>query len=322
LLQRKAGNASMPGGGPPGPPDTSQLKRRMLFSYKESQRLVNLLSRLIVKANAKEMMNVSLRDFVASVQMLGTEAAIFLQFKTPTGAASPEMHRLTEFDAKLLITRINAALAASPPPADYKEPDDLDPATALFSSPADEASKANTPTGAGAISASALSFDVAKIRTTQGQAYGYNQRVLQQFDYRASFRWGGEQPLPVQVIMYLVMPVNNKLAIVGRSVKETTLEPRRNQELPITAEQKIPGATANTVIVQCFSGGRLLKSYSSNAQHKKYAEMAEIETQLPPLYQNQQPSADPFRPDNPPPPRPPANGGRPDNPPATRPPAR
>jgi len=283
LLQRKASNVLGL--------DTPQARRRMLFSYKESQRFANLLGRLVAKAKTKEAMNVSLRDFVVSVQILpDTEAAIFLQFKTPTGTVSPEMHRLTEFDAKLLIDRINATLAASPPAADYKEPDDLDPATALFVSPVDDqpSSKADVSAGAGAIAVNLLGFDVAKIRSTQGQPYTYRDKVLQQFDYRVSFRWGGTQPLNVQVIMYLVSPVNNKLSIVGRSVKETTLEPGRNQELLITAEQKIPGPTAGTVIMQCFSGGRLLKSYSSNAQHRKFAEMAEIESQLPPLYQNPQ----------------------------------
>jgi len=274
---------------------TSSAQRRMLFSYKESQRLANLLARLVAKAKVKEVMNVSLRDFVASVQMLGSEAVILLQFKTPTGAVGPEMYRLAEFDAKLLLDNINAMLRASPPPAGYKEPDDLDPAMALFAGPADDpaakatASVGGAGTSAGAVSANALSFDAARIKVTNGKQYGYgNVRVLQQFDYRVSFRWGGEQPLNVQVAMYLVSPVNNKLVIVGRDVKETTLEPRRSQELLITAEQKIPGPTANTVILQCFSGGRLLKSFSSNAQHKKYAEMPDIESQLPPLYQNYQ----------------------------------
>lgn len=272
---------------------TSVAQRRMLFSYKEGQRFANLLERLVVKAKQKEAMSVSLRDFVASVQMLDTDAAIFLQFKTPTGTVSPEMNRLTEFDAKLLIDRINTVLKDSPPPAGYKEPDDLDPATALFVGPADEPSKGDAPSGAEAVSASALMFDVAKIKQTQGQKYGYytNEKVLQQFEYRASFRWGGEQPISVQVIMYLVSPVGNKLSIVGREVKEATLEPRRNQTLSITAEQKIPSASGTTtVIMQCFSGGRLLKNYcsSSSPQHKKYAEMPDIESQLPPLYQNPQ----------------------------------
>jgi len=270
--------------------DTAQARRRMLFSYKEGQRFANLLSRLIAKAEAKEAMSVSLRDFVASVQMVGTDAAIFLQFKTPAGTLNQEIHRLTEFDAKLLIDRINMTLTETPPPADYKEPDDLDPATALFEGASGEPSRADAPaSGTGAISASLLSFDVARLKTTQGQRYGYQgQKVLQQFDCRVSFRWSGEQPIAVQVVMYLVMPVNGKLSIVGRSVKETTFEPRRSQEMLISAEQKIPGATAGTVIMQCFSGGRLLKSHSSTAQHKRFAEMSDIESHLPPLYQNPQ----------------------------------
>lgn len=268
----------------------AQARRRMLFSYKESQRFASLLTRFIAKAKAKEAVNVSMRDMVVSVQVADSPAGIYIQFKTPAGTVSPEMYRLTEFDAKLLADRITTLVAEEPPPAGYKEPDDLDPATALFGGTAEEpaAKGGDASPGAGGISASALSFDVARIKVSQGQKYGYaGAYVLQQFEYRISFRWGGEQQLPVQVIMYLVSTVNNKLAIVGRDVKEATLEPRRAQALLMVAEQKVPGSTAGTVIVQCFSGGRLLKSYSSSAQHKKYADMSEIESQLPPLYQNQ-----------------------------------
>ena len=285
LLQPKAGSSGLA---------TAQAKRRMLFSHKESQRFANLLSRLIAKAQAKDAMSVSMRDLVASTQIVNTEGAIYLQFKTPAGTVGQEMYRLTEFDAKLLVDRITAVLKASPPPAGYAEPDDLDPATALFSGPVEAAATKTAATPAAAdsanISARALSFDVTRIKVTQGQQYGYytNQRVRQQFDYRVLFRWGGTQPLNVQVIMYLVATVNNKVSIVGRDVKEMTVETGRNQELLISAEQVIPGPTANAVIVQCFSGGRLLKSYSSSAQYKKYADMAEIESQLQPLYQNPQ----------------------------------
>ena len=273
--------------------------RRMLFSHKEGQRFATMLTRLIAKAKAKEAMSVSLRDFVASVQVpdkadkADNAAVIFLQFKTPTGTVNSEQYRLTEFDAKLLIERIRLTLKASPPPAGYKEPDDLDPATALFAGPAEETpakvADASAP-GAGGVATGSFSFDVARIKVAQGQKYGYygTDRVLQQFDYRVLFRWGGEQPLNVQVAMYLVSTVNNKLSIVGKSVKEATIEPRRNQELLISAEQKIPGPTAGTVIVQCFSAGKLLKSYSSSAQYKKYADMADIESQIAPLYQNPQ----------------------------------
>ena len=280
LFQRRAAATSS------GIVSSAQTQRRMLFSYKESQRFANLLSRFTAKVKGKEATSVSMRDLVVSVQMVNTEAMLFLQFKTPTGTVSSELYHLTEFDANLLVTRIRAALAV-PPPASYKEPDDLDPATALFDGPAVEPAKGGAP--AGDIAASALSFTPQRTKSTSGQRYGYNDKVLQQFEYSISFRWGGEQPINVQVILYLVTLVNNKLSIVGRDVKEVTLEPRRAQTLTITAEQKIPGPTASTQIVQCFSGGRLLKSYSSSPQHKKYAEMgAEIETQLPPLYQNPQ----------------------------------
>ena len=285
LFQRKAAAVSS------GIVSSAQAQRRMLFSYKESQRFVNLLSRLIAKVKIKEQTSVSMRDLVVSVQMIDKEAALFLQFKSPTGTVGSELYRLTEFDAKLLIDRISKILKDSPPPANYKEPDDLDPATALFDGTTEEPAKggASTSAGAGTISSSLLSFDVARIKVTQGQRYDYNRMVQQQFEYRVTCRWGGEQPLSVQMIMYLVSTVNNKLAIVGRDVKEATVEPRRTQVLTMLADQKIPGPTAGTVIVQCFSGGKLLKSYSSSAQHRKYAEMgAEIETQLLPLYQNPQ----------------------------------
>ncbi|MCL2105357.1 MAG: hypothetical protein FWH21_10015 [Kiritimatiellaeota bacterium] len=286
LFQRKAAAVSS------GVVNTAQVQRRMLFSHKEGQRFANLLSRFVAKAKVKDPTSVSMRDLTASVQMVNAEAVIFLQFKTPAGTVGSEFYRLTAFDANLLSARIHAALKASPPPATYTEPDDLDPSTALFDGLAAEPAKGGAAaSGTTSIPVSALSFDVARIKITQGQKYGYygTQRVQQQFDYRVSFRWGGEQPLSVQVIMCLVTTVNNKLAIVGRDVKEVTLEPRRAQELLMSAEQKIPGPTAGTVIVQCFSGGRLLKSYSSTPQHKKLAEMgAEIETQLAPLYQNPQ----------------------------------
>ena len=39
-------------------------------------------------------------------------------------------------------------------------------------------------------------------------------------------------------------------------------------------------------VVQCFSSGALLKNWSSSVPHKRYAEMGDIESQLPPLYRN------------------------------------
>ena len=257
-------------------------KLQMLFSYKESQRFANMLTRFIAKARLKEATSVSMRDCVVSIQMQASEASIIMQPKGARGTVnSSEAYRISEFDAKLLVARINKALATHPQSAGYTEPDDLDPATALFVGGADEASAAS-----GAAPVGSLTLNVSRIKVTQGQSYGYNARVFQQFDYRASFRWNGAQPVSLQVIMYLVGMQNNKLSLVGRVVKETTVEPGRSQEVQLTAEQVIPGATASGVIVQCFSGGRLMKSFASLAQYQKYAEMPDLESQLPPLYQN------------------------------------
>ena len=266
-------------------------KRHMLFSYKESQRFANLLSSFIGKARVKDLTSVSARDCVVSVQMAGEEAAIFMQLKTPTGTLSPELYWFTAFDARLLIERIQTSLTASPPPDSYREPDDLDPATILFATPSGETggSKPNTPQqpgAAGAIPTGSLSFDVSRMKVSQGRVVYGSTRIQQQFDYRAMFRWSGTQPLNLQVVMFLLASPNNKLSIVGRDAREVTVEPGRAQELLMSAEQVIPGPTAGAVVVQCFSGGRLMKSYASSSQYKKYAEMQDIESQLPPLYQN------------------------------------
>ena len=277
----------------------AQGKRHMLFSYKESQRFVNLLSSLIGKAKANELTTVAMRDCTASIQMLGEKAVILMQLKTPAGTLSPELYQVSEFDARLLIGRIQAALTDAPPPDDYREPDDLDPGTILFGTPSGSTAnkpgtpnKPNTPqqpaAASGTASTGTLSFDVTRIKVSQGKPYYYysNMRILQQFDYRALFRWNGTQPVTAQVTMYLLGMANNKLSIIGRDVKEVTIDPGRTQELLMSAEQVIPGPTAPGVIMQCFSGGRLLRSYASTTQYKKYAEMPDIERQLPPLYQD------------------------------------
>lgn len=258
-------------------------QERMLFSYKESQRLINVLAHLDAKAQASETTSVSTRHFVISVQMAGGEPAVFLQFKAPDGTVSQDLYRLSGFDSQLLAGRIRTVLQMSPPPSGYREPADSDPGTAQFAGPVEGGAP---PSGGETASANALVFNAVRVSVSQGKKHG-NTRVSQQFEYRATFRWSGEQPMTVRVVMCLVAPVDGALALVGREEKEATLDPGRMLEMPLTAEQKVPGAAANTtVIIQCFSGGRLLKSYSSSTQHKRYAEMAELEKQLPPLYQN------------------------------------
>ncbi|MCL1921331.1 MAG: hypothetical protein FWG50_09695 [Kiritimatiellaeota bacterium] len=266
-----------------------QSKRRMLFSYKEGERFANMLAKFTEKAQMKEAASVGARDCVVSVQAVGEVMVVFMQLKMPTGVVSPEMYRITAFDAKLLVERIHAALKASPQPADYREPDDLDPATALFAVTGEEpggkaAGGGGAAAAGGAVPAGTLSFGVQRIKITQGKIYA-GQRIQQQFDYRVTSRWSGAQALNMQVVMYLVGEQGGKPALVGRDVKEATIAPGRAQEMLLSAEQVVLGKTAGGVIVQCFSGGRLLKSYADPAQFRKYAEMADIESQLPPLYQ-------------------------------------
>ena len=265
---------------------TSEMaKNPLFFSYAESRRFANLLSVFIARAESGKTASVSTRDFTVFVQKVDNETGIFIQFKTPSGELNPKRFELSEFDAKLLADRITKALDKSPPSVNYREPDNLDPATAPFDTP--EAEKTSALFEAGKNSASSLTLDASRIKVSQGKVDDKTKmKVQQQFDYRVSLRWRGEGTINVQTFMYLVSPVNNKLAIVGMAMKDVTIESGPVQELLIDAKQKVPGPMAGTVIIQCFSHGQLLKGFSSSVQHKRFADMDDIESQLTPLYRD------------------------------------
>jgi len=252
---------------------------RMLFSYKESQRFANMLSSFIDKLKRKETATVSFRHGTLSITDFQNVLNIVMQPKTLGEVAPSPPYRISEFDAKLLIFRIHSVLKTFRQDKGYAEPADLDPATVSFADASEDGGAASGDSDKGT-----LTLDVSRVKVSQGQKYR-NTQVLQQFDYRASLRWSGKQPLDIQVVMFLLSSPGNKLSIVGKKDAEVKVQPGRSQELLLSAQQVIPGPTANGVIVQCFSGGRLLKSYASSVQYKKYADMPDVESQIPPLYQ-------------------------------------
>ena len=280
---------------------SSGIKRtpeyRILFSYRESREFAAILSAMVEKMKTTGTMKVPARDFTASVQIVSNAPAIFIEFNKSSSRSRQEAYKISEFDAKLLINQIHRNMALMPPPSNYAEPGDIDPVLVNFNT-------GLTKEEPSAVLAGTLVLDVQRKSVSSGRpiysGWSSSPMVGQQFNYSCTLRWTGTQTIEVNVVMYLFAPMKDmqtssviiergmdeKWGIVGKESINVTVELGRTSKMDISTVQKIAGKTASGIIIQCFSGGQLLKQWGVDSYWTEQAKKSDIESRFYPLYRN------------------------------------
>jgi len=266
-------------------PALSGYNQARFFSHREAERLMTTLFQLALPA-AKGTVVPAEAITVNGLRLLPKQAKqdylAYVEIPSDRDGTPATTYFMTRLNALVLAERIQQALLDRPQSDDDPKPEDDE--LAQSSQPVQPENDPTTKVAKPVVTSKDfdlrsgnLFMTAVRLKASTGQSLGYDAKTQQHLTYKATLRWLAEQPADAVLTIYYI--ASGKAAILGKKTERITLESGRMQEVIFTGDQSFYQSVGG-VIIQCRVENKLLKSYASLQQLKRYADMDDIEKQM------------------------------------------